>query len=142
MLDVKKIYNFNCIDFNTLFNDQIYIEILNTWNTYKLIDNYTINLRNKDVKNVLTYFTLFYTSKLLTQTDLNKNVIIIQPYTIILKDKTVTLNETSFINNIKNTLKVLKQKYTTQVIFLKKVADLNDQDVLTYLNTKVNVFVV
>ena len=142
MLDVKKIYNFNCIDFNTLFNDQIYIEILNTWNTYKLIDNYNINLRNKDAKNVLTYFTLYYTSKLLTKTDLNKNLIVIQPYTIILNDKTISLNETTFINHIKNTLKLLKQKYTTQVIFMKKVVDLNDQDVLTYLNTKVNAFVV
>ncbi len=136
---VNTIYNFNCKEFNNIFNDDIYLEVINSCNSYKLIVNNTLNFKNKDAKNLLTYFTILYTIKYIKLViNDNKNVVVVQPSLIHLNDATVIF-DTKTINNIINkTLHIIKKSYPNNIIFLKVESCIDNPDILQIIFNKCN----
>jgi hypothetical protein len=140
------IYNIIPIDFQNLFLDRIQKDILDSLFTYKLLQNNTINIRNKETNRLISYFIIYHVIKTITEGKIDKSIIILQPnifncddilYGYISEPKDLE----TFYNLIRKILKILSKTYPSNVILLKKFMDINSKDTMEYLFNKCNQFV-
>ena len=106
------IYNIKLLDFNVFFKENIEKEIIDSLYIFKLFnENYQLNLRNPQVKNIIDYFIAFYVCKEIKLHKDEKLVVMVQPD--ILNDTKIEAycNFKSLQNLLKKILKILKQKY-------------------------------
>ena len=133
------IYNVKLLDFNEFFNNTIQKEILDTFFIYKLFDkDDQINLRNSQVKNIINYFIILFTSKFINVINNEKTVIVIQPNIVDGTNISNYCEINSLRNIIKKTLKILQNKYPHNIVLLKKSMDVLNLDTIKFIFNKVS----
>ena len=136
------VQNIKLIDFNDFFNAKISISILDSLHGYKLFKDNTLNLRDKDTKNLIFNLVLYHGLKIVKTHDINKQVLVVQPEIIL--DSSELL---SYFINIKPTkklilqaVKTLNKQYPDKVIILRENKDLLNPDILQFIFNKCNTF--
>jgi len=136
------VQNIKLIDFNDFFNAKISISILDSLHGYKLFKDNTLNLRDKDTKNLIFNLVLYHGLKIVKTHDINKQVLVVQPEIIL--DSSELL---SYFINIKPTkklilqaVKTLNKQYPDKVIILRENKDLLNPDTLQFIFNKCNTF--
>ena len=132
-------YNIQLIDFNTFFKEQCQIPILDTLFIYKLFDNNKqVNLRNKEVKNIITYHIAFYACKIFKSSNNDNTVLVVQPNIIDGEGFIDYCDIDTLKNQILKFLKTFKISYPKNIVILKNPMDITNIDSLKLIFNKLH----
>ena len=135
------LYNIKITEFNNLFNNEIFINIVDTLSVYNLLEDNKIQLRKKESKNFIVHFVMYSVIKLLRDSTANKNIIVVQPSMFHNQELETYCDINHFKNILHKILKDLKKYYPCNIIFLKTESDVTNPDVMTYVFNKSNKYI-